>query len=252
VDRGLIVVVNHIPLLAHVRPLFDVPRIPAQRMTQYLQLMGAHADGVALPPLNFYNPMGKPHVAAYIDALMALDIDHVAEHWLQDPAVTHLPLPRTFQHGFAVVDDVAGGWTERSAVEMTIRSTDTYGPAHGWLTTVLFVSDPVDLNVVHQRLKATVARAAWPLPRHRQATLAELLAHERTVCSFAGSCYTLDADDLAYTHAVLSDYRDATAYHVHVAALFGDRIARANGFPPMGLSNWAGIALAGALDQPLW
>ena len=244
--------VTHVPLLAHVRPLFDVPRIPAKRMARYLELMGAHADGVALPPLNLYNPMSKPHVASYIDALMALEIDHLAAHWINALDTATLPLPRDFQHGFAVVDDVAGGWTERSAVEMMVRSTDAYGPVHGWLTSVLFVSDPVDLTLIRQRLIATIARVAWPLPTHHQPTLAERLAHERIICAYAGCPHTLDADDLAYTRAVLTEYRDATAYHIHVAALFGDRIARHNGFPAIGLSDWAGIALAGALHIPLW
>lgn len=244
--------VTHTPLLTHVRSLYDVPRIPAQRMAAYLHLMGAHTHGVSSPPLNFYNPMGKAHVADYLDTLIAHDVDQLATQWLNDTDIRHLPLPKTFQHGFAVVDDVAGGWTERSAVEMTLRTADAYGPAHGWLTTVLFVSDPVDLTHMHQRLKATVARAAWPCPTPHTTTLAQLLAHERTICTFAGCHYSLDVDDLAYTRAVLDAYHTATAYHVHVAALFGDRIARNNGFPPLGLSDWAGLALAGALDIPLW
>ncbi len=244
--------VTHVPLLTHVRPLFDVPRIPAQRMAEYLKLMGAHAGGVVLPSLNFYNPMSKPHVATYIDDLVALKIEQMAGMWLQDADVTRLTLSKPFQHGFAVVDDVAGGWTERSAVEMTMRTALAYGTAHGWLTSLLFVSDPIDLVHIRRVVKTTVARAAWPLPQPHTLTLAQLLAHERTICSFAGCHYTLDADDLDYTRTVLSQYRDATAYHVHVAALFGDRIARHNGFPPLGLSDWAGCALAGHLATPLW
>ena len=54
----------------------------------------------------------------------------------------------------------------------------------------------------------------------------------------------LDAEDLAYTREVLRSYLDADDMPTAVVCLFGDAAARTLGFTPLGLSPWAGLALA--------
>jgi hypothetical protein len=45
---------------------------------------------------------------------------------------------------------------------------------------------------------------------------------------------------------VLQPYLDSGAYPICFAALYGDTAARALGYTPLGLSDWAGFAVAHA------
>jgi hypothetical protein len=53
----------------------------------------------------------------------------------------------------------------------------------------------------------------------------------------------LDADDRAYTREVIAPHLDATDRATQMACLFGDACARMFGYPPMGLSERAGLDL---------
>ena len=56
----------------------------------------------------------------------------------------------------------------------------------------------------------------------------------------------LDIEELAYTHEVLMPHLDTPIeiMPVIVAALFGDSAAVSLGYPPLGLSDNAGLSLA--------
>ncbi len=67
----------------------------------------------------------------------------------------------------------------------------------------------------------------------------------RQALRMAGSTApTLDPDDLAYTHEVLASYLDKIDQPTLIAALYGDAAAHQLGYPPLGLSPRAGLALA--------
>ena len=69
---------DYVPLLRIQRDLHDIPRGP-ERFRQYLRtILKKDGTDVALPPLVLMNPMGRDHVAARLDALLALDADGVA------------------------------------------------------------------------------------------------------------------------------------------------------------------------------
>jgi hypothetical protein len=53
-----------------------------------------------------------------------------------------------------------------------------------------------------------------------------------------------DDEELAYTRAVLEPHLDSTHYPTLLVALEGDPAAQALGYPPLGLSPKAGLALA--------
>ena len=50
--------------------------------------------------------------------------------------------------------------------------------------------------------------------------------------------------DLAYSAEVIQEYRDTRDYPTIFTCLFGDEAARSVGYPPLGLSPRAGLALA--------
>jgi hypothetical protein len=74
-----------------------------------------------------------------------------------------------------------------------------------------------------------------------------MLAQESYAMRHAGArTPRLEADDLAYTREVIREYTAATDRATLIAALFGDGAARDLGYPPLGLSARAGLALAAA------
>ena len=55
---------------------------------------------------------------------------------------------------------------------------------------------------------------------------------------------SLDEEDLSYTRTVITPHLGATDRATLMACLFGDAAANALGYPPQGLTERAGFALA--------
>jgi hypothetical protein len=71
------------------------------------------------------------------------------------------------------------------------------------------------------------------------------MAQEGYAMTMAGcSNPSLDEDDLEYTRAVIAPNLDTKDYPIVITSLFGDVAAAALGYPPLGLSERAGFALA--------
>src|SRR4051794_6494122 len=93
-----------------------------ERFRQYLRTLTSE-DGTALelPPLGIMNPMGREHVTALLDALLALDADAVAARAVAEASARLAADPGDFKVGLVVADDRMGGWTNRYAAEFTLR-----------------------------------------------------------------------------------------------------------------------------------
>jgi hypothetical protein len=65
-------------------------------------------------------------------------------------------------------------------------------------------------------------------------------------CAALAGCtkLTLDADGLEYTRAIVASHLESRDRAALVPCLFGDAAARTPGYPPQGLSERAGLALA--------
>ena len=90
-----------------------------------------------------------------------------------------------------------------------------------------------------------ILRAAFIQRNHEAQTLGEMLRQEGEVmCASGCDKPALDDDDLGYTREVLEPYLTRTDQPTVITALFGDEAARQLGYPPLGLSSRAGLALA--------
>lgn len=236
--------ITYAPLLTKIRPLYDLPRDPDQRFPFYIAQVRA-GETIGCPPLVAYNPMGKAHVGEYLDTLIGLDVDNLAQAWIDAlPLDVHERLD-DLRLGIAVVDDVAGGWTERSAYEMNERFPQAQSKATaGWLTTFVYASDAVALAPVAARVQATVVRAARIAEQGVARTIRQMLAQEAQVYQYVRPPFAIDDDEYAYTDAVIGPYLDAVDYPTQVAVLLGDELARRNGFVPLGFAPYAGLAWA--------
>jgi hypothetical protein len=133
------------------------------------------------------------------------------------------------------------GWTERSASEMRQRFAPPY---QHWLTTVLFASDTFSIPYIHGLIRATCYRHYHQIRHGMPTSLIAMLQQEQKALRFGDICPTLTCDDLTYTNQSIRPYLTATDYPTQIAVLWGDEVARHNGFPPLGFSHNAGLAWA--------
>src|SRR5262245_31305956 len=117
---------DYVPLLRLQRDLHGLPR-SYDRFRQYLGVvLDRDRNAVVLPSLLVINPMGKDHVTALLDALLALDADGIAARTVAETTAQLAGEPGDFKVALVVVDDLMGGWTNRYATEFTLR----FGPDH--------------------------------------------------------------------------------------------------------------------------
>ena len=233
-----------VPMLRQQRDLLDIPR-GWDRFRRYLAVMIGDTGDIVLP-IQGFNPMSKPHVAAALDALLGLDAEGLAAEAVAE-AERRLGLVEVeLRVGLVVADDVAGGWTDRELIEAhALRRVPTAMLQRGWLVVTYWASEPVTERKVREEVLSAVYRQL-DLRRHgAPRTLRQMMDLEGRALAFAGATGpTLDAEELAYTRAVIEPHHDTDDFPTAFACLFGDAAARRVGYTPQGLSPRAGIALA--------
>jgi len=237
---------NYLPLLGLQRELHRIPRSRA-RFEQYLRtIIKADGTDIDLLPMLAMNPMGKDHVAALLDAYLALDADGLGARTIAEVAAELADVPGDYKATLVVADDLMGGWTNRWDYEFTFRVG--YGPAgkRFWGPFgLLWTSEPATERAVRESLRAAAYRTAYMRQHGTAGTLRDILIQEGWVMTKAG-CEgpTLDPEDIEYTRHVLAPFLDATDKRTIMECLFGDAAGATLGFTPRGLSPWAGLALA--------
>jgi hypothetical protein len=248
--------VEHIPLLQIQRDLHEIPR-SMERFHEYLRVMiNEEGDDLALAPMAMMNPMGREHVTARLDELLALDADSIATEVATEASTRLADAPGYYRHGLVIVDDLHGGWTNRYSNDAGQRigatapdlahALHSNKSRHNWISTMLWVSDTPSDELIRQSMLVNIYRIVY-IHRHGIAeTLREVMAQEGAAAIFAGIQPHLDEDDIAYSREVLQPLLDKGDYPILIAALYGDDGARTLGYEPLGLSNRAGLAVATA------
>lgn len=233
---------HFVPLLQVQRELYALPR-GMERFREYLKTMTDAETGDLALPLVAMNPMGKDHIPALLDEYLALGAETIAAEAIASAGRPHGP--PSYNVCLVVSDDLKGGWTNRYASEFSHRIQGAAITKRGWLTGILWTSEPASALAVREAVLTSVYRAEYLQQRPAPITLGEMLAQEGYAMARAGcEGSVLDPDDLAYTRSVIDLHRDATDRATVIACLFGDAGANALGYPPQGLTDRAGLALA--------
>ena len=240
---------SFLPLLQIQRDLYAMPR-GMERFREYIKAMTDPETGDLALPLVAMNPMAKDHVPALIDEYIALGAeriasDAVAEAEGSETAKAVSLQAKEYKVGLVVSDDLKGGWTNRWASEFSHRFETKAFHKRGFLTGILWTSEPASASNVREAVLTSIYRAEY-LQRHPSPkTLHGMIEQEGHAMARAGcTSPSLDADDLAYTRSVITPHLDANDRATVMACLFGDAAADALGYPPQGLSDRAGLALA--------
>ena len=235
---------SFLPLLQIQRDLYALPR-GMERFRQYIKAMTDPETGDLALPLVAMNPMGKDHIPALIDEYLALGAERIAHEAIEEAAGNVAGGGGEFKVGLVVSDDLKGGWTNRWASEFGYRIEGGAILKRGFITGILWTSEPASAARVRDEVLTCIYRAEYLQTHPAATTLRAMLEQEGYAMARAG-CTTpsLDAEDLAYTRAVIEPHLDAADRATVIPCLFGDAAATALGYPPQGLSDRAGLALA--------
>ncbi len=231
-----------LPLLQTQRDLYEVPRGPA-RFGAYLEAMTGGGEDLVLP-LAGMNPLGKEHVAALVDSLLAWDAEARVAEVLAVASDQLGGFDGVLKVGLVLTDDLGGGWTNRYLSDMTQRFKNAYDLENRWALVPVWTSQVWTPAALEQAVLSTVYRTVYKQVHGLPVTLAEMLEQEGRALDFAGVTFALEPDDLEYSRAVLGPYTSATEWAVILPCLYGDAAARSVGHPPLGLSPNAGYAVA--------
>lgn len=247
--------IEHIPLLQIQRDLHERPR-NMERFHEYLRtIFGGEVseenDIPQLVPLIAMNPMGRTHVNERLDQLLAIAAEEIAAAAVveaearlaqQVPALV-AAYGGDYKHGLVIIDDLGGGWSNRYVMEVG-RFAQIDLNKYRWFSSGWFVSETPTAASVRRNVLSGIYRTLYLDQHGPPKTLRQMLIQEGQVATFAGIPSPLDAEDLAYSRAVLQPYLDTDHYPTCIAAMLGDDAARTLGYTPLGLSTYAGIAVA--------
>ena len=233
-----------VPILEVAKKFYQVP-LGIERFDAYIKAMGAYNDDVALVPMVGMNPMAKPHVAAKIDELIALEVEAAIQSELPNLEQDFMDVPGFFKVGICVSDDVKGGWTNRYLNDCGSRFFEVSAiQKRPWVTVLLWASETYTHQKVRAILQAQVFRTAYRLQLGEAKTLLEHINQEGQALAFAGNAVTLEFDDLEYSREVIKPHLESTHFPTIFACLYGDQAAKNVGYPALGLSSNAGFELA--------
>lgn len=237
------------PLLQLQRNLYDLP-LGLDRFRAYLATMTDGADDIGLPPLVAINPMGKPHVAARLDALLAQDAEGIAARALALAGSRLEGVEATVRVGLAVADDARGGWTDRYLYEAKHRFGKEYLPEPGsdgvrwaWATVLLWSSEAPDDDAIAAETLSSLYRTLYKLRFGAPGTLAATMWQEGLAAAFAGATPTLAGDDLELVALELEPWLDRGDFATLFPLMYGDPPAERAGIPTRGLPLRAGFEL---------
>lgn len=234
--------IEHVPLLKIARELYRTPR-GFTRFREYIATLGTDPEEMPLP-LTVMNPMAHPHVADALDALLANGADGIAALACAE-AARRIDGEPPLRCGLVVADDVMGGWTNRYLTDFNFRFGKVTQAGINWAITILWVGESYDGARVREQTLVSIYRSLYRRRNGRARSLADQMLQEGLAHHFAGAREpALEADDLAYSREVIAPIVGADGQPVQLAALFGDTAAREVGYDPLGLSTWAGIAVA--------
>jgi hypothetical protein len=248
-----------VPILEKLRDLYLIPRGP-DRFQAYIDLATGGATvskDIAYPPLVTVNPMAKEHALEFVESWIALGAEDVARTVLEEANLRLMSVgySSTVKVGLSVLDDLKGGWTNRTFNDAARFKVGESLEKTGWVCVPLWTSEIPKLEELRSVVLESAYRAAFVVQHGDPKTLREMMAQEGAVAAFANRSLEFDNlesqhEELEYSRAVIAPHLDSMHQPTVIACLYGDDAARELGYPPLGLSKNAGfqIALADALE----
>src|ERR1700738_2753391 len=178
--------VTYLPVLAILRDLYEQPR-DMQRFRRYVATLTGGSDDVVLP-IGVANPMAKEHAVIKIDELLSIGADEIGAK-AAGSAATRLAGGASdveIKASVVLVDDVAGGWTNRFTSEASVRFPGRGALKRPFATALAWASESPTAEQIRQEVLAATYRVAFQQRRGLPTTLPAMLEQEGLAGVFAG------------------------------------------------------------------
>ncbi len=238
------------PILEDLRGLYAISD-RFRRFDAYASLGSGKTRGEPLP-IGTFSPMGERQ-AAYLDGLIAVNAEGLAQTTADDVAADFVLLNERFRLMLVVADVPRNGWTQRQLTDADWRFTlkndalpksVTLDGFDRWVSVLLWTDTEATETYVKREVRSALYRALHRRYIGAPDTLAEMMQQEGRVLSYAGYTPELAADELAYSREVIAPYLQKSDFPTCFAALYGDEAAKAAGYEALGLTTDAGFQLA--------
>ncbi len=252
--------VTYLPVLPILRDLYVQPR-DMQRFRRYIATLTGGSGDVVLP-IGVANPMAKEHAVVKIDELLAIGADEVGaqaaaeadvrlKQIQADARLKHVKADVEIKASVVLVDDVAGGWTNRFTSEASVRFPGRGALKRPFATALAWTSESPTAEDIRREMLAAIFRVAYLQRRGLPRSLAAMLDQEGLAGVFATARPTLGPAQLNAARTIIIALGADPPYPSVFAAMYGDAAAEQLGYPPLGLPARAGfeVALADALEQ---
>ena len=201
------------------------------------------SDDIVLP-LPAFNPMGKEHVSAALDASSGSTPRASPVLAIEEARQRLAGVEARVDVAIVLADDRGGGWTNRHYTEIENRFRPGSMLKRGWAVALAWTGEVPTAESIRREVLATIHRTVAILEHGEPKSLRRMIEQEGMAAKFAGETGSkLDPEEVEYTREVIRPYLDSTDLTVILPALFGDHAARAVGNDPLGLSDRAGLSL---------
>jgi len=242
--------VTYLPVLPILRDLYVQPR-DMQRFQRYIATLTGGSDDVVVP-IGVANPMAREHAVVKIDELLAIGADEVGARAAAeaDARLTQVNADVEIKASVVLIDDLAGGWTNRYTSEASVRFPGRGALKRPFAPALVWTSESPTAEDIGREVLAAIYRVAYQQRRGLPTTLAAMLDQEGLAGVFASAYPTLDPAQLGAARGIISGLGADPPYPTAFAALYGDAAAEQLGYPLLGLPARAGfeVALADALE----
>ena len=233
-----------VPLLRVQRELYDIPR-GAERFRAYLHTMIDPATLDLRLPFAALNPMGKDHVPALLDQLVALNAEKTAANAVDAAAARLTDAPGFFKVTLVVSDDAMGAWTHRTTSDFSHRYEGDALRKRGWIAGILWTGDEPSLEAVRLEVLMGIFRVDHVQRNGPAQTLREMMVQEGRVMAAAGRPLpNLTPDEIRAAREVIRPHLDSRERPIIIACLYGDDAALSLGYAARGLGANAGFSVA--------
>ncbi len=222
-----------------------------ERFDAYAALGSGKARGEPLP-IGTFSPMGERQ-AAYLDQLIAVDAEGLAQTTANAVAADFGTLPDRFRLMLVVADVPRNGWTQRQLTDAEWRFTlqndrvpkgVTLNGFDRWVSVLLWTDTEATETYIERETRGALYRALHRRYSGPPSMLAEMMQQEGRVLGYAGYTPELAADELAYSQEVIAPHLQKSDFPVCFSALYGDEAAKAAGYKALGLNPNVGFQLA--------
>ena len=243
--------VTYLPVLQILRDLYLQPR-DITRFRRYIASLTGGSDDVVLP-IGVANPMAKEHAVVKIDELLAIDADEVGAQAAADADARLKQIEQyvEIKASVVLVDDLAGGWTNRYTSEASVRFPGRGALKRPFATALAWTSESPTADDIRREMLAAIYRVAFQQRHGLPTSLEAMLDQEGLAGVFAAARPTLEPTPLSAARAIIKKVGADPPYPTVFAAMYGDAAADQLGYPMLGLPARAGfeVALADALER---